>query len=137
MFDAKRKNMALKSMLIWATIIPLAILNGGLREGFLEPHLGSKYAQPLSCVILCVLIFIIAFIFIPRLGKGVSKIYLKIGLLWVLATVIFETALGFLMGNTLNEILSAYNIMTGNLWLLVVVFTGFAPIIAAKIKRII
>jgi hypothetical protein len=129
--------MILKSMLIWLTIVPLAILNGALREGILEPLIGSRIARPISGIILIILIFIVSFIFIPRLKKGTQRTYLIIGLLWVLATVIFETALSFLMGMSFYEVINAYNITTGNLWLLVVVFIGFAPTIVAKIKRII
>jgi hypothetical protein len=124
-------------MLIWLAIVPLAILNGALREGILEPLIGSKIARPLSGVILIILIFIVSFIFLPRLKKGTPRIYLIIGLLWVLATVVFETALSLFMGMSFNEIIHAYNITTGNLWLLVVLFIGFAPTVVAKIKKII
>jgi hypothetical protein len=126
--------MILKSMLIWLAIVPLAILNGALREGVLEPLIGSKLANPVSCAVLCLLIFVVSFVFIPRLRKGTNVAYIKIGLLWVLATVVFETVLGLLMGMPLSEIISAYNVTTGNFWLLVVVFIGFAPTIVAKIK---
>ncbi|MCL2380512.1 MAG: hypothetical protein FWC64_02835 [Treponema sp.] len=127
--------MIKKSMLIWLLIVPLAILNGGLREGILEPMIGSKYANPISGIILCILIFIVSFLFIPRLGKGEKGTYLKIGLLWVLATVVFETGLSFLMGIGLNEIINSYNITTGNLWLIVVIFIGIVPLLIAKIRR--
>jgi len=123
-------------MLIWLLIIPLAFINGAFREIFLESRIGV-YANPVSCVILCILAFLVSFIFIPRLGNGTNKIYMKMGLLWIILTVIFETVLGFLMGNTFNEIINAYNIATGNFWLLVVIFVGFIPILVAKSKKIV
>ncbi|ULQ61019.1 hypothetical protein K7I13_07140 [Brucepastera parasyntrophica] len=129
--------MIKKSLLIWLSIIPLAIINGALRQLVIEPLIGIKYANPISGLILCCLIFIVSFIFIPKLGKGTSKTYLYIGLLWIVLTITFETVLDLVMGNTITEIISAYNITTGNLWLMVVIFIGFAPWIAAKIKRII
>jgi hypothetical protein len=129
--------MLLKSMLIWLSIIPLAILNGGFRQGFLEPLVGIKIANPISCLLLCILIFIVSFIFIPRLGNGTKRIYIKIGLLWLFSTIIFETVLGLLLGNSLSEIINAYNVATGNLWSAVVIFIGFVPMIIAKIKRIV
>ena len=129
--------MIKKSILIWLSIIPLAILNGGFREKFLIFWVGENYAEPISGFILCLLIFIVSLIFIPRLGKGKPKTYWKMGTLWVALTIVFETVIGITMGNTLTELLNAYNITTGNLWLLVVLFTGITPWLVAKIKRIV
>jgi hypothetical protein len=119
-------------MLIWLGIVPLAILNGALREGILDPLMGSKLANPVSCAILCLLIYIVSIIYVPRLGKGSKGVYIKIGLLWVFATIIFETVLSLLMGMFFKDIITAYNVVTGNYWLLVVVFIGFAPTLAVK-----
>ncbi|MDR0311147.1 MAG: hypothetical protein LBJ21_06140 [Acidobacteriota bacterium] len=129
--------MTKKSILIWLSIIPLAILNGGLRETFLTPWLGESCAQPISGIILCFLIFIVSFVFIPRIGKGEAKTYWKIGLLWIVLTVVFETLLGLAMGDNFGELLKAYDITTGNIWLIVVVFIGIAPWLIARIKRIV
>jgi hypothetical protein len=128
--------MIKKSLLIWLSIIPLAILNGGFREAFLNPRLGESYAQPLSGIILCLLIFIVSLIFIPRIGKGTPKTYWKIGILWIASTITFETVFGLAMGNRFGELLKAYDITTGNLWLMVVLFIGIAPWLVTKIKRI-
>ena len=76
--------MIKKSILIWLSIIPLAILNGGLREAFLTPRLEESCAQIVSGLILLSLIFFVTLIFIPRIGKGEQKTYWKIGLVWVL-----------------------------------------------------
>jgi len=102
--------MIKKSILIWLSIIPLAILNGALREAFLTPWLGENYAQPVSGIILCLLIFIVSLVFIPRIGKGEQKIYCKIGILWIALTLVFETILGLAMGNSFGELLKAYDI---------------------------
>ncbi len=127
--------MLLKSILVWLSVIPLAILNGGLRDNFITPLIGEQYSRPLSGFSLCCLIFIVVFIFVPRLGNGSKKTYIQMGVLWVLLTVFFETFFGLLQGNELNEIINAYNLATGNLWLIVVIFIGFAPYLIAKIKR--
>jgi hypothetical protein len=129
--------MIKKSILIWLSIIPLAILNGGLREAFLTLRLGESCAQPISGIILLLLIFVVTFVFIPRIGKGTSETYWKIGGLWVALTVLFETVFGLATGDSVGKLLKAYDITTGNLWLIIVVFTGFAPWIIAKIRRII
>ena len=97
----------LKSLIIWICFIPAAILNGGLREYVLAPAIGQKWALPASGIILSGLIF-----------------------LWILLTVIFEFATGLSGGNSIAELLAAYNPLTGNLWLLVLATTLFSPVVA-------
>lgn len=127
--------MIKKSILIWSSIIPLAILNGILRDKIIAPIIGEKYALPLSGATLCLLILLIARIFIPRLGKGNKQMHLKIGLLWVLLTVLFEFGMGLLQKKPFSEMLNAYDVTTGNMWLIVVLFVGIAPFLATKIKN--
>ena len=125
-----------RSLFVWLLIVPLAILNGGLRNHVIEPMIG-RYAQPISGIILCILIFCVCLIFIPRLGNGSQITYVILGILWVVITIAFEFLMGFIEGFTLDELLSAYDITTGNLWLIVLFFTGFSPWLSAKMKKII
>jgi hypothetical protein len=118
-------------------IIPLAILNGGLRDTVINPLIGEKYGLPLSGILLCLMIFIVCWFFIPRIGRGTAKTYRIIGLWWVLLTVLFETVFGLLTGDAFTELVKAYDISTGNLWLLVVLFTGTAPWLTAKTRKLI
>ena len=129
--------MIKRSILIWLSIIPLAILNGAFREMFLMSWIGERYAEPVSGIILCLLIFIVSWIFIPRIGKGEQKTYWKIGILWIALTIVFETIFGLAIGNTFMELIKAYDVTTGNFWLLVVLFTGIAPWLVAKKRKLI
>lgn len=127
--------MIKKSILIWLTIIPLAILNGALRETLILPLLGEKYALPISGIILCILIFIVSIILIPKLGKGSTKTFVIIGLIWFTLTILFETTIGLSMGHSFKEIIKNYDFTTGNLWTLIVLFTAITPWLTAKIKH--
>ena len=129
--------MIKKSLLIWLAIVPLGILNGVLREMVINPLIGERYGLPLSGLSLCLLIFILCYFCIPKIGRGTVKTYLIIGLWWVVLTVLFETCFGLLTGNNFTTLIKAYDITTGNLWLLVVLFTGVAPWLAAKIRKIL
>jgi hypothetical protein len=126
----------IKSLLVWISITPLAVLNGVLREMLLIPLFGS-IAFPISGFLLALCIFTISYVFIPRLGLADKFTFVKMGLAWVAATIIFEFALGMIMGTSLNEMLQAYNFLTGNLWLFIVIFIGFVPTIVAKMKKLI
>lgn len=55
--------------LIWVMIIPIAILNGGFREYVLMVHL-EILALPLSGIILSVCIFLVAYLFVPKIKGG-------------------------------------------------------------------
>jgi hypothetical protein len=122
----------LKSLLVWAMIIPLAILNGGLRDHLLTPWLGEAASRPVSAVILSVLILLLSVFVLPRFAK---RHLVAIGIVWVISTVIFETALGLAIGKTLGQLASAYNPAMGDWWLLVVITTGIAPWLGSKIGR--
>jgi len=129
--------MIKKSLLIWLAIIPCAILNGAFREVVINPLIGERYGQPLSGVLLCMILFVLCWFFIPRIGRGTAKTYWIIGLWWVILTILFETGFGLLTGDTLVGLIRAYDITTGNLWLLVVLLTGLAPWLTAKARKLI
>jgi len=131
-----QRKIIMKSLLVWLLIIPFAILNGGLRNEVIEPMLGW-IAEPISGIILCTFIFLLCLFLIPRLGHGNKKTYIFMGCVWLLLTIIIEFIIGFIEGNTLNELLAAYNITTGNLWTLVLITTAISPYLSVKIKRII
>ena len=125
----------LKSLFVWVCFIPAAILNGGLREHVLAGAVGEKWALPLSGIILSACIFLITWFLLPRTVKALSaKDSLRIGICWVFLTIAFEFASGLAGGNTIKELLAAYNPLTGNLWLIVLVTTLLSPVIAGRVS---
>jgi len=63
--------------------------------------------------------------------------YWTIGLWWIILTVLFETGFGMLISDSFAELVKAYDITTGNLWLLCVLFTGTAPWLSTKARKLI
>lgn len=125
----------LKSLIIWFCFIPVAILNGGLREYVLAKAIGEEWALPVSGIILSVCIFLITWLLLPRMIKAfTSKDGWLIGIGWALLTVVFEFAAGLAGGSTVSELLAAYNPLSGNLWLLVLLTTLLSPVIVRKVK---
>ena len=126
----------MKSLIIWICFIPAAILNGGLREYVLVPVIGQKWALPASGIILSGLIFLITWFMLPRLIKdNIRTKRWLMGIVWALLTAIFEFLAGLSGGNNIQELLAAYNPLTGNLWLLVLVTTFFAPVMESSMRR--
>ena len=124
----------LKSLLVWVCFIPVAILNGGLREYVLDEAVGEQWALPLSGIILSACIFLLTWLLLPVTVKALSaKDSMRIGICWVLLTIAFEFVSGLAGGSTITELLAAYNPLTGNLWLLVLAATLLSPTAVRKI----
>lgn len=125
----------IRSLLVWLCFIPVAILNGGLRQYVLDRWLGEVGANALSGVLLSLFILLISGLLLPRIAKYNRKESYQIGIVWMLLTIGFEFTFGLTSGISFRELLSAYNPMSGNLWLLVVVTTFGAPRLVYEKER--
>jgi hypothetical protein len=104
---------------IWAAFIPLAIINGLLREKCLVPLFGLRLALPLSGISCALLFFLFTYFSLPRFGQLKIQQYQLIGFAWLGMTILFEFLFGRIMAHKpWRELLQAYNILTGNLWIL-------------------
>ena len=125
----------LKSLIIWLCFIPVAILNGGLREYILVKAISEKWALPVSGITLSVCIFLTTWLLLPRITRAVTiKDCWLIGICWSVLTIAFEFIIGLAGGNTTAEILNAYDPATGNLWLLVLAITLLSPVTTKKCR---
>ncbi|MBI2486259.1 MAG: hypothetical protein HYW01_04730 [Deltaproteobacteria bacterium] len=125
--------IAIKSIGIWILLVLLAILNGGVREKLLVPHLGQQWAHPVSGLLVSIIIFVITLGVFPILGINSSYQAWLVGGIWLLLTVAFEFLFGhFVMGESLSKLLEAYDVLKGSLWLVVLVTTLISPYLAEK-----
>lgn len=125
-----------KALLAWFFLVVLAILNGILRMKLLIPLMGEGRAQPLSGVLLSLVILLLAWLALPWLGATRPRQLWQVGGFWLFLTLVFEFVFGRLVaGKSWQELLSAYDITSGNLWLLVLATTAAAPWLAAKLRR--
>lgn len=119
--------VVLKVLVLWCVIVVLAVLNGALRDLLLVPALGSTPAYLISGLLLCTLIFLVALVALPWLGRHTSRQRLVIGMGWLFLTLVFEFSLGLFQGKSWPEMLAAYRFHDGNLWPLVLLVTALAP----------
>ncbi|KAF0219135.1 MAG: hypothetical protein FD174_2221 [Geobacteraceae bacterium] len=130
--------MVNKVATIWASFIPIAIANGLLREKCLVPLLGQRLALPLSGIFGSILFFLLTYLTLPWLGPLKPRHYQLIGLAWLAMTVLFEFLFGRLVAHkSWGELLQAYDLTTGNLWLLVLVVIAVSPHLAAKVRGLV
>ncbi len=127
--------LPLKAFLVWCMILPLAIINGIFREYVLLPQFGSTAAQPISGVMLALLIICLTWFCLPFFGFLRTSQYCAIGAVWLLLTISFEFCFGRLIAHkSWCELLQAYDITGGNLWSLVLLVTALSPWITTKLR---
>ena len=124
----------IKIFSVWLCIIPVAILSGGFREYFLENYLSEKASLSVSGIILSVLIFFITSVLLLRIKEISYRDSIITGLFWTVLTIGFEFSFGLSSGSTWSELIEAYNPLSGNLWILVILSTLLSPILTYRLK---
>jgi hypothetical protein len=128
--------IVLKALAIWLVILVLAIANGLLRESVLFPAFGNPLSLVLSGLLLCALIIFVAYLSLPWLEINRSGQLWAVGLGWLALTLVFEFSFGIMQGKSFSELLEAYTLRGGNLWVVVLATTALAPYLAAKLRGI-
>lgn len=125
-------NKYLKAIGIWFLIIPIAILNGALRESVLN-KLGN-ISLPLSGIILSICIFLVAYLLIPKIKNCKRKDYIIFGIIWFILTNLFDLLMYISEGENFLALINSYNFISGNLWILVCIISLISPIVVYKLK---
>jgi len=127
----------MRAVIAWFALIVLAIANGTLREFLLTPRLGSKLGHVASTLVLCALIFLVAWLLMPWIGARQSAEAWRVGALWLGLTVGFEFLVGhYVFRNSWEKLLSDYNLPQGRIWILVPIATLIAPRLALVARGI-
>lgn len=82
-------------------IIPIAILNGALRENVLD-ELGDV-ALPLSGIILSVAIFLVAYLLLPRIKNCSMRDYVIYGIIWFVLMNLFDLSMILMDGRPVRD----------------------------------
>ncbi|MFW5845830.1 MAG: hypothetical protein ACOCXJ_06355 [Planctomycetota bacterium] len=127
-------GLLLWSAICWVLVIPAAILNGLLREAVLIPRLGRPLGQPLSGVLLGLVIAASAALLVWRTGPQSSGTWLVVGAAWLLATVVFELLMVWMSGGGWAAIRAQYSFTDNDIWPLLVLWTGLAPLCMAALR---
>ena len=126
--------VALKALVIWASILALAVANGLLREAVLVPWLGTPAGLVLSGLLLSTLIIGVTYLCLPWLQISRPVQLCAVGLGWLALTLAFEFSFGLWQGMSWPELLQAYTFKDGNIWPIVLAVTALAPYIAAQMR---
>jgi hypothetical protein len=120
----------IKYIFLWVPMVFIAIANGVIKQFWYGRHLGELPAHQLSSLIGIVLLgvyILISLRFFPPAGAAQA---LRIGVLWLSLTIVFEFIFGhFIAGHSWSRLFQDYNLFAGRLWVLVLIWITAAPYI--------
>ena len=115
-----------------------AIANGAFRESILNPWLGPTVGHIVSTFMLCTFIALITWFSISWIKPESGPQAAAIGGLWLALVLAFEFGFGYFIGHkTWDELLAAYNLAEGQIWVLVLITTVLAPYFTAGFKGVL
>lgn len=130
------KNLYFQAFLIWIVFAIITVFFGAFRELFFIPNtgLGPNLSRALLLPLAFFYIIGITYLFLKKTKAVYNKAdIVKIGLLWFIATILFEFGFGGLvMGNSIAKLLADYNLLEGKTWSLFLLCVLTAPAIVNK-----
>lgn len=128
-------RLILKASAVWLLMMIVAITNGLARDTLLVPVLGQQLALSVSGISLSVLVFLVTCLCVPFLGRNTASAFIAIGLQWVLMTLVFEFGFGhYVMGKSWYALLQVFNVLQGDLFVLVLLTSLVSPYAAAAVR---
>lgn len=126
----------IKSLGIWFILAVSAILVATFRVGILLPAFGEQTAHQLGTILYLIVQFIIIYFFIRKMKLKETKTLLRIGIFWVVITVIFEFVFGhYIIGHSWQKLFADYDLFNGRLWVFVLINNLAAPLIGGKMIK--
>jgi hypothetical protein len=130
--------MILRGLGVWLLLVVLAIMNGAFRAAVLIPRVGEHAGHVISTLTLSLLILATTWLTIRWIRPATLNDAVLIGFLWLALTVLFEFGAGHFLFHQPWELLFAdYNLAKGRIWILVLIVTLKAPVIAAKARGLL
>lgn len=104
------------------------MVNGSLRDMTYGRQLPELLANQLSCLSGIVLLGIVIYLYVRRWSLNSARQVLYIGLFWMALTVAFEFLFfHYVGGHSWEALLANYDIASGRLWPLVLLWVLIAP----------
>jgi hypothetical protein len=128
--------MIWRALLVWLGLLLIAVLNGALREAVLIPVGGERSGHVVSTLMLCAAIAAAVYLTIPWIRPERAAEAFLIGLAWLTLTLAFELGFGRARGRPWAELLADYDILHGRIWVLVLIVTALAPLVAARARSL-
>jgi hypothetical protein len=128
----------LRGVAVWVCIIVVEVLHGIARTLFLAPVIGDFHARQVAVCTGSILIVLVATLFIGWIRPTNTREAASIGIVWLVLTLTFEIAFGrFVVHASWARIASDYDLPRGGLLPIGLLVLAAAPLIAAKLRRVL
>jgi hypothetical protein len=124
----------MRGVLVWGLIMGLETIHGILRGLFLTPRVGEATASRIGWPIGAILVLTVTYLLFRWINIHDARGLLRLGLVWAVLTLIFESLIGSARGLTGAQIAADFNPLAGGLSLYTVLFMLAAPWLAAKLR---
>jgi hypothetical protein len=125
-----------RAIAVWLGLIGAEIVHGIVRSIVLLPRVGDRRARQIGVFTGSLVNLGIAQLFIPWIGAKSARALVKIGVVWVVLTVVFEVTFGRLvMRSSWERIRSDYDLPHGGLLPIGLVALAGSPFVASRLRR--
>jgi hypothetical protein len=123
-------------LIAWLVMLVVAIVNGGLRDFTYGRYLTALAASQLSCLSGIILLGAVIYLYHRRWPFASARQAWSAGLFWMALTVAFEFLFfHYVAGHPWAELLAAYDIASGQLWPLILLWVLVAPYLFYRLRR--
>ncbi len=132
-----RRDRSVRAWLVaWVGGSVLGIVNGVIRETTYKNRVGDLTGDQISAATLIALLGLYFWLLERRWPLASTQLAFAIGAAWVVLTVAFEFVFGhYVDKKSWAELVRNYDITSGNLWLLVLVWIGVGPAAVRTLRR--
>lgn len=132
------QSLIVRVVLTWFLFIPIAIINGIVREKLYKQYVGDLTAHQISTVVAAAAFILLSYFMLKsEISDATIKDLFKIGLFWVLMTMFFEFWFGhFIDGVSWNKLFEDYNLFKGRLWGIFLLVIFLTPYIVKILKPV-
>ena len=125
-----------KYIISWIPGIPIAIVNGLIRNSLFRRFLNELHAHQLSGITFIVFFGIYAWFILKWVKLSSNKDAIRLGSIWLGLTIAFEFLFGhFVMGNPWSRLFHDYNLVDGRVWIIVILWIAAAPFILHRVQK--
>ncbi|RLQ20843.1 hypothetical protein DWB85_15725 [Seongchinamella sediminis] len=121
-------------LLFWLLLMVLAVANGVMRQVVYGPGLPELYAHQLSTFLAAVIFAAAVWLLAKKRPPASPEQALQIGVVWLALTLSFEFVFGhYVAGHSWARLLADYDLLSGRLWPLLLVWITFLPLLAYRV----
>ncbi|HHL41953.1 MAG TPA: hypothetical protein ENJ36_04730 [Candidatus Bathyarchaeota archaeon] len=120
----------------WLGGVPIAIINGTVRNFGYGPYMSELLAHQISCATGILLFAAYFWLLNKRWTITNTQQSLQIGASWLILTILFEFVFGhYVMGYSWAYLLADYNIFAGRFWSFVLLWTAIQPYVIYRVTQ--